>query len=163
MAADLEKWFDLMLHQVSNTENIEVVSYARRCEDIFSLAMHELIRQISEDCVERGRLAAKIWVRMVEMFRLMSVFAMDSKMYLGARLVVAEAEVHRLSTAYERDVYGLQDILARFEGEVLAARRALHSKDDEIQELQKQISALKDTMSVLTTASSTPFDSRTSR
>ena len=51
------------------------VQYMRDCQRLYNMVMHELTRQVSAHCVERGHLLAKLWVRSVEVFNsLMDVF-----------------------------------------------------------------------------------------
>lgn len=65
----LDKWIEETIAQVfMQTMNADFIEFFNTLQEIFSIAMHELTRQVSVQCVNRGRILGKIWVRYVDLF-----------------------------------------------------------------------------------------------
>lgn len=61
----LEKWLN---NQLKKFGELRTMDDFKSVQEVFSVCMHELIRQVSIHCVERGKLLGKLWVRYVDLF-----------------------------------------------------------------------------------------------
>ena len=84
-------------------------SVLKEAQVLFSVAFHEMIRQVSVHCLERGHLMGKIWWSEMELFqRLLQLRQAD------AQLVRREREEHRAELdGLRRQVQQMQARVAR--------------------------------------------------
>lgn len=59
---------DEKAESIAQTEMHSLIEIIKREQDIYNVIFHELIRQVSVDCIERGRLLANIRHRYSELF-----------------------------------------------------------------------------------------------
>ena len=59
------------------------IEYLQNTQRLFSVCMHEIIRQTSVHCVERGQLLAKIWIRYVDLLNvLIMLFRIENDQHM---------------------------------------------------------------------------------
>eukprot|EP00002_Diphylleia_rotans_P032820 TRINITY_DN6924_c0_g1_i1.p1 TRINITY_DN6924_c0_g1~~TRINITY_DN6924_c0_g1_i1.p1 ORF type:complete len:1556 (+),score=266.96 TRINITY_DN6924_c0_g1_i1:59-4726(+) len=109
----LEKWMDAMLERVIiKSDDITVV--ARETHLLYTICLHEIVRQVSIHCIERGQLIGKIWNRYCLLF----------EMYLNHG-----GDAHR-QLRKDRDYYKSE--LESYSQRVLHLERELAAKESEI-------------------------------
>lgn len=65
----LTHWVEEKINSIVNEKNISESEKCKKCDGVYNIALNEVVRQISIDCVERGNLLYKIWMSYLRIFQ----------------------------------------------------------------------------------------------
>jgi len=147
-AIQLDKYLTEMLEQLHESNATMIadsaprVQHMRDCQCLYNLAMHEVTRQVSAHCLERGHLLAKLWVRSGEVFNTLMELFHNHNSNSQQRIADLEDELRRVrrgalitgrsaEQTLKAVTEGAQQII---EGHI-AEQKQLH---DEIMKLKKE-------------------------
>eukprot|EP00667_Euglena_gracilis_P005773 EG_transcript_5810 len=129
------------------------LEFLRNTQQLFSVCMHELIRQTAVQCVERGQLLAKIWIRYVELVNVLAMLLKvdsDSKKEKEARYL---RQIEILNRNYLQAVRALEvtvteDVLRveEFEGKIIGFTNKLKANKEEKAQLLEQLEAAREAL-----------------
>lgn len=127
----LERWLDTMVAQIEADAQADPVALLTNVQEVYSICFFELVRQASVDCVERGRLLAKVWQAYVSLF---------------GSLQATYAATTLQDEVAKRVDENLAEVRQQAEDEALQQFRAAFVQKTD---LEKQVSLLKDTINSL--------------
>eukprot|EP00906_Rhabdomonas_costata_P014002 RCo020063 len=122
------------------------LEYIKNCQRLYSVCIHEIIRQTSAHCVERGRLLAKVWMRYVDLLNSLEMLfrVQKDKHAQRERDLKTELETTRLN--YLQAVQSLENALKNnishnkgFQDEYRAFLAKGEAKDKQIADLQQTV------------------------
>ena len=65
----LSRWIESKLKAVIESTNMEEKQKCLKCDEIYNIALNEIIRQVGFDCAERAEVLNKIWMSYLRMFQ----------------------------------------------------------------------------------------------
>eukprot|EP00878_Enallax_costatus_P033734 GHUV01037287.1.p1 GENE.GHUV01037287.1~~GHUV01037287.1.p1 ORF type:complete len:714 (+),score=230.60 GHUV01037287.1:420-2561(+) len=143
----LEQQTSQMLLLAQGADGALDVNLLQQQEAIYSAAFHELCRQVSVGCVERGHLMAQLWLSL----RTMLIAALEDRQTAHAAQAAAHAaaaavreEVDQLRTLQEDEKVALRAISERHAAKAEAAQQQTEQykqKCDKLQDLLERLSA----------------------
>eukprot|EP01029_Cantina_marsupialis_P019954 TRINITY_DN4649_c0_g3_i1.p1 TRINITY_DN4649_c0_g3~~TRINITY_DN4649_c0_g3_i1.p1 ORF type:complete len:1489 (+),score=463.05 TRINITY_DN4649_c0_g3_i1:83-4549(+) len=145
----LEKWLQEMLNGI-NVDSLPPVEVVENAQLIYSSCFHELMRQVSVHCVERGSLLDKIWKTYVGLFeRLLQVNQLEVNAAMESMRKNEEdcqRTLEEQETEHKDEMAKLQ---ARFDNlqfahehtksEMDAMKDAIQKRDEELERVRKML------------------------
>eukprot|EP00771_Trimastix_marina_P003993 gnl/Trimastix_PCT/718.p1 GENE.gnl/Trimastix_PCT/718~~gnl/Trimastix_PCT/718.p1 ORF type:complete len:534 (+),score=163.38 gnl/Trimastix_PCT/718:51-1652(+) len=96
----LEKWLDDISRDLeSRAESTEPLVLLADTQKVFGMCFHEIVRQVSVHCTERGRLMVKLWRKYVGLFKRMFTMSKES----------SRQSIERLKLQYDEEVRKVQE------------------------------------------------------
>jgi hypothetical protein len=146
----LERWFDEMLSDISHLQHTDPQAFLRVSNEIYSTAVHELIRQISVDCSDRGRFLSRLWVRFMELFTHLADQAKSNKDEYVRNTHVMKEDLSALREMYDRDVYNLKEAVVSTATELQDTHRLLLLREMELKNLRGEMAIMNERLEVMT-------------
>jgi len=160
------------------TEPVKLLDVMSGVHQIYSIATHELVRQISANCVERGVLLDKIWSHMTSMVEVLVKTATSAEDRVAEQRKSVESELAAWADAHEaltNELQSIKDERNQLEVQKLAAdteRRELESEtmrvdrlarelqkaNEECVSLQKQLQSMHQLNAAQQTAATTAYE-----
>ena len=97
----LSSWLQSNVEQVKKNIKINFTEKLHRTDEIYSLVLNELIRQVSCECLERGELVMKVWKNYIALY---NGIALDIKDHFKARNQSREEELLRVQNDLKKQL-----------------------------------------------------------
>eukprot|EP01028_Stygiella_incarcerata_P002359 TRINITY_DN1440_c0_g1_i6.p2 TRINITY_DN1440_c0_g1~~TRINITY_DN1440_c0_g1_i6.p2 ORF type:complete len:267 (+),score=89.26 TRINITY_DN1440_c0_g1_i6:1738-2538(+) len=135
----LERWLEEQLKGIEKVSDIDFPKHLEALQGVYSTVVHEIIRQISTECAERGFLLARVWVRFVELFKQNKEIMDDEFERLRALADEKETDLQRLKAAYEDDMNVVKESMISSDHEIADLRKKLHEANGRVERWKKRL------------------------
>eukprot|EP00762_Andalucia_godoyi_P001589 ANDGO_00274.mRNA.1 hypothetical protein len=102
---------DSSMAELEPLERSDPETFLAASRELYNSVLQELVRQVSLDCVDRGRVLARVWVRFMALFQHLTKQAQLSQMNYEHQTQLMKEDLVALRDLYDKDVSSLRDAL----------------------------------------------------
>ena len=131
----LAEWLDTMLKTALSEQNNDIERLCETAMMIYEVCFHEIVRQVSVQCVERGELINKVWKAYLGILEKALRISQAIQEYESTK---HEQECRNIHFEYKDEINKLKNDCFLSKNEVDRIGRVLKNKDEEISILIKR-------------------------
>jgi hypothetical protein len=131
----LADWLNSMLKSVLSDNNADIEGLLEKAVIIYEVCFHEIVRQVSVQCIERGELIALVWKAYLGLMEKALKISKALQEYYFKEFTNEKESIHK---QYKEQISIAQKATNEYKFEVERLQRGIRNKEEEINHLAKK-------------------------